>query len=213
MGEILTAMSYAVCGSELYRERQRRRVECPECGTDLAEGSLAHHMRSRHGTTLRSTYGATRAAPSSYWVSFTKTLQQKQCPVEGCSGTAPSRDNLRRHFAHRHPEDTLCILEEGLEPLRKCELCRMHVTPNAIKSGHQTSLLCKRGQDRQRQLQAIEVSRRGNEQVFTVYGDPLKSVATFRYLGRPLASNDDDWPALYQNLTRARSKWGRYIAF
>jgi hypothetical protein len=88
-------------GSESYREHQSRRIECP----DLAKGSLAHHIRSRHGMTLRSTYGAMRAAPSSYWVSFPKTLQQKQCPVEWCSGTAPSRDKL-------------CILEEGLKPLQ-----------------------------------------------------------------------------------------------
>jgi hypothetical protein len=192
-----------VAGSDTFKERKHRRVECAECGTDLAAGSLAHHMmRSRHGTVLQSVYDAVGPVPSSYRVSFPKTMRQRLCPVEGCSGRALSGDLLRRHFVHRHPEDTLCILEEGLEPLPECELCRMHVTPNAFRTGHQASLLCKRGVARVRQWEAIEVTRRANEQVFTVYGAPLKSVATFKYLGRPLTFNDDDWPALYRNLSR-----------
>jgi hypothetical protein len=59
---------------------------------------------------------------------------------------------------------------------------------------------------RQRE-EAIGVTHRANEQVFTVYGVLLKSVATFKYLGRPLAFNDDDWPAVYQNLSRVRRRW------
>ena len=84
----------------------------------------------------------------------------------------------------------------------------MHVTPNAIRNGHWASLLCQRGRDRQRQRRAAAEGRRGSEVVFTIYGKPLPRVDTFKYLGRPIASNDDDWPALYRNLTRARRKWG-----
>jgi len=36
---------------------------------------------------------------------------------------------------------------------------------------------------------------------------PLNSVQVFRYLGRPLSSTDDDWPAVYRNLSRARERW------
>lgn len=31
----------------------------------------------------------------------------------------------------------------------------------------------------------------------------------FRYLGRPLSATDNDWPALYSNLLKARQKWAR----
>jgi hypothetical protein len=30
----------------------------------------------------------------------------------------------------------------------------------------------------------------------------------FKYLGRPLSSVDDDWPAIYSNLSKARQCWG-----
>ncbi len=36
-------------GGDSHRERQRRRVECSECGLSLSAGSRAAHMRTRHG--------------------------------------------------------------------------------------------------------------------------------------------------------------------
>ena len=32
-------------------------------------------------------------------------------------------------------------------------------------------------------------------------------VRTFKYLGRTIAANNSDWPALYTNLNKARRKW------
>ena len=41
-------------------------------------------------------------------------------------------------------------------------------------------------------------------------GDEMvEGVATVRYLGRTLDQMDDDWPAVRQNIMRARSIWGR----
>ena len=41
-------------------------------------------------------------------------------------------------------------------------------------------------------------------------GDEIvENVPTFQYLGRPLDQTDDDWPAVRQNIMRARSVWGR----
>jgi len=199
-----------VDGSDSFRQRQRRRVECSECGASMALNSLPHHLRSQHGiATDTSLTAVSQLPPDSYRTSFPKTLPIRLCPVEGCSGSARSWDNLRRHFCHRHPDDTLCILEEAPTPLPKCELCGMHVKPNAIRGGHQTSLLCKRGAARLRQRKVNEEARLAREQVFTIYGEPLQSVIVFKYLGRPLSSTDDDWPALYRNLSRARKRWGQ----
>ena len=36
----------------------------------------------------------------------------------------------------------------------------------------------------------------------------VDNITTFRYLGRPLDQTDDDWPAVWQNIMRARSVWG-----
>ena len=50
----------------------------------------------------------------------------------------------------------------------------------------------------------MEFSMEGGEGDERVVG-----VATFRYLGRPLYQMDNDWPAVHQNIMRARSVWGR----
>ena len=34
-------------------------------------------------------------------------------------------------------------------------------------------------------------------------------VSEFRYLGCPFSSTDDDWPAVYRNLSKARKQWAR----
>jgi Reverse transcriptase (RNA-dependent DNA polymerase) len=41
-----------------YRQRKRRRTTCPECGKGLADGSLASHLRTQHGTEIHGNTGA-----------------------------------------------------------------------------------------------------------------------------------------------------------
>ena len=60
----------------------------------------------------------------------------------------------------------------------------------------------------QRQRAAAEDARQAREVVFTVCGQPLESVLFFKYLGRLLTSQDDDFPALYKNLAKSRKRWG-----
>jgi len=59
-----------------------------------------------------------------------------------------------------------------------------------------------------RQRNALESARLAREVVFSVGGAPLESVSVFQYLGRPLSSTDNDWPAIYKNLSKALKRWG-----
>jgi len=94
-------------------------------------------------------------------------------------------------------------------PLPKCERCGMHVSWQALNSGHFNTAYCREGAARTRQRSAIHEARLAREVVFTVKGDALESVSLFRYLGRPLSSFDEDWPAVYHNLKKARKRWAR----
>ena len=48
------------------------------------------------------------------------------------------------------------------------------------------------------------------ERKFTAYQkDTLRSVDVFKYLGRNIARDDCDTPAIRRNLKRARQVWGR----
>jgi hypothetical protein len=195
-----------------HRARQRQRVTCPHCGKALAAGSLAHHVRTQHGLLPEADAGRIDAPgrqPAEYRMSFPRTTRKALCPVDGCPGNATTHANLRRHFMYRHPKDTLVVLEEGLVPLPRCELCGMHVTPATLSSSHRQMTLCREGADRARQRSALEDARRAREVVLSIQGVQLKSASVFKYLGRPLSSTDDDWPAVYHNLSKARQRWTR----
>lgn len=129
------------------------------------------------------------------------------CPVGGCGGSATTRSSMRRHFMNRHPQDSLTIVEEGPIPLPKCKLCGVHVPSNALNSGHKQKGFCKTGADRRRQRQAIQCSQQASKVIFTIGGSSLETVSTFKYLGRPISSTDDDWPAIHLNLSKAREQW------
>ena len=47
------------------------------------------------------------------------------------------------------------------------------------------------------------------ERAFKVYGEPIKNVSAFTYLGIVLTTNDDNWPGVVRNLGKARSSCGR----
>jgi hypothetical protein len=54
---------------------------------------------------------------------------------------------------------------------------------------------------------AAAALRQANEVVITALGEPLNKVDLFDYLGRPLASDNGDWPAVFKNLKKAKKKW------
>ena len=47
------------------------------------------------------------------------------------------------------------------------------------------------------------------QRTFTAYGEKLRRVNRFKYLGRVLSYDDSDTPAVRRNLQRARTAWGR----
>ena len=46
-------------------------------------------------------------------------------------------------------------------------------------------------------------------EAFEAYGKPLETAATLKYLGRIMTAGGDDWPAVAENLVKARKSWGR----
>ena len=73
-----------------YIERQRDRVECEECGEQLAVGSMSSNLMNRHGKAA----GQRRQwktptedrAPQEYRMSFLEKGGPRRCTVEGCPG-------------------------------------------------------------------------------------------------------------------------------
>ena len=59
------------------------------------------------------------------------------------------------------------------------------------------------GAERKRRRLAETEIRESTEMTFEVYGKQLKTVPSFKYLGRILTEGDDYWPAVTGNLGKA----------
>ena len=110
-----------------FKERQQERVICPECGKELAKGSLVAHRQTQHGMEKRGLgqEGDEEAGgdePRTYRMVFPTKAGTRTCPVEGCSGWASTRAEMRVHFWHRHVRDNVVILKEGNPPHPRCPL-------------------------------------------------------------------------------------------
>jgi hypothetical protein len=51
------------------------------------------------------------------------------------------------------------------------------------------------------------VNLQGAETRFSVSDVELETVDCFRYLGRPIVADGNDWPAVVYNINRARARW------
>ena len=93
-------------------------VSCPECGKDLAKGSLVNQRQTQHvvdkgrlGLEGDESDGGGKD-PRTYIMAFLTWARPRPCPVEGCSGRASTRTAMRVKLCHRHTRDTVVILEE-----------------------------------------------------------------------------------------------------
>ena len=57
-----------------YREQQKERVECGECGKEMAAGSLESHRMTQHGKVKEERWSwealSTGGDPQTYWMAF-----------------------------------------------------------------------------------------------------------------------------------------------
>ena len=65
-----------------------------------------------------------------------------------------------------------------------------------------------RGQERIERRELAAMAHASSDTVITANGVPLELVDVFRYLGRPIAGNNNDWPAVFHNLGESPSTLG-----
>jgi hypothetical protein len=54
-----------------------------------------------------------------------------------------------------------------------------------------------------------EKNRTADQVEFSVNGTGIEKVGSFKYLGRILSEDDNDWPAIRANIQKARQRWGQ----
>ena len=72
-----------------------------------------------------------------------------------------------------------------------------------------TTNLCTQNIDRKRRQMAEEEVWVSAVIAFQVYGRPLETVSSFKYLGRLITAMDDDWMSVIVNLQNMRKSWSR----
>ena len=160
-------------------ERKRERVECRDCGKEMAAGSLDTHRMSQHGKTKERRWTWTDAAmgggggggkPTTYPIEFPKG-GTKECSVEGYPGRAGTRTAMKVHFWQRHVRDVVIILEEGNFPHPRCPRCDMLVLWRSLNGCHKSTAMCRSGEERKRRrLMEAEVIE-STDMAFEVYGE------------------------------------------
>ena len=206
-----------------HRERSLQKVKCELCGTEVGRQNLKKHQTTRACTFGRKEYLATNPNQVAEWLpdqempppesleSMTHHvsmdgLTTAHCPVATCPYQTELRGKMRRHYRNMHNGGTIVVDEEGLLP--RCTECGLFQA--TVGLSHQQSLDCKRWSKVHKDREADKVHKKTvAETVFTVLGVPIKNVEEFKYLGRVVARNDNDWPTVNRNLQRARAAWGK----
>ena len=81
------------------------------------------------------------------------------------------------------------------------------MTQKALNGRQLATEFCRQGMERKWHHLAEEEAWEGTETALTDYGVPLSQVTSFKYLGRVLAAEDNDWPEVVHNLWCTRQKW------
>ena len=85
----------------------------------------------------------------------------------------------------------------------------MLVPWRSLNGRHKSTAMCRSGEERKRRRLAETGIWESMEMAFEVYGEKLKTVPSFKYLGRILTTGDNDWPEVAGNLRKARKSWRR----
>ena len=112
-----------------------------------------------------------------------------------------------RHFWSR-----IAVVQEGKEPLPRCNLCGLHMPALRLIKHLQTTQYYQNMQMRWQRWD-VEIAEKYTGATFSLTGEDgaecFEGVDSFKYLGRVLNRLDEDWPAVFRNIWRARQVWGR----
>ena len=95
----------------------------------MIEFSLWNHMEISHGIVLTHIRGVyiRVGGTETYKVSFPHILKSVECPGGGCLAKEKTLRKLQDRFMYRRWKLKVAIMQEGPEPLPRCDQCCMHI--------------------------------------------------------------------------------------
>jgi hypothetical protein len=206
---------------ETHREKKRTQVTCPMCEAIMQEKYLPDHIRYIHSRRRDDTAGeeegkeeekegeadeAVVEEEEQEEVPYTTSMEDRdstgECPK--CSIRIKDRYGMRRHFMHRHLNDKIIIEEEGELP--RCPSCGMF---GRYSQAHQRTKTCKVGTIRKDERDRRREQNQARMVKFRIGQEVIATVRDFKYLGRISSDDDDDLPAVRENMKKTRKRWAR----
>jgi hypothetical protein len=128
------------------------------------------------------------------------------CPVINCPYSSETRQRIRCYFTNMHNYDVIIINQECLLP--RCIECGLFQA--FVGTKHMASATCIKYAKLRKDW---ENDKKSNSIIanttFSITGLPIDCVKDFKYLGRYLSEDDNDWKAINWNIKSARISWGR----
>ena len=117
------------------------RLSCTKCGITVATLYLKAHMARIHGICVPQTRGFEEVGelPTTYVVSFPRVLHMVKFPVLGCLEVAHSAVILQDNFMYRYFLSNVSVVQEGMEPLTRYDLCGMHMPEGRLIKHRRTA--------------------------------------------------------------------------
>ena len=109
---------------------------------------------------------------------------------------------------YRHWKSKEEILQEGPEPIPRCDQCGMHMPADKLFKNRRTEI-CNKVTKRQIRWRDVDMEERCADMEFSLYRGygyvMVEGVATFKYLGRHLDQTDQDWSEIIRIVLRERT--------
>ena len=103
-------------------------------------------------------------------VSFPRVLKTVRCPVPSCPEVVHSAGRMRENFMYRHFLSQIAVVQEGMEPLPRCDLCGMHMSAGRILK-HQRTKWCDRNMHIRWRRKDVAIASRCEGVTFSLTGE------------------------------------------
>lgn len=208
-----------------YKEWNRIKVECCKCNKIMLRSSIRQNYQRTHKTfdlhlqkykekinqddkeeknKEENDIDKTYTDKVTYNIDHPNIKRRIKCPIPFCPAELSDRNSLYRHFGYWHPKAKIIIKQDGEIP--QCPLCNRY-TKN-IKQ-HNKTQECKTLSKRRTNDKINEENKNiKEEENIYINNQPLEKISNFKYLGRWLNTRDDDTLTIWENIKKARKKWG-----
>lgn len=192
-----------------FQEKQKSMVTCPLCKVGYQRATIPRHLKYVHNqnsNTIDDLLKKDTDNPTRVRGVVHISKDSVECPKDGCPYKGSNGTNLRKHLRSRHPWDEV---ESEDMTLARCPNCLVYLMGETVSQRHLNSADCNRWTERNGRLLQESAHLKQKNMQFSVSGEKVENVNSYRYLGRDMSEDNDDWMTIHSNMKKAKGQWAR----